>query len=204
MIVESVSVPAASSVISATRDSPAAPRRCGGTEPATSKSPLSVPSYAGLSSAAICMALPTRRTFEPGHAAAGPVADAVAPGLELRGRAGVQGRALDRRLVQHRAAADVRALSRHVILRHRELGRELWHAQPRRQVPQIDAVGAAAQIEGERAAGRGERDESLRRARAAVRRRAGVERDPATGEAAGRSDVPRLIARSRDRAAPET
>ena len=62
MMVESTSVPLASSVISAAA---VPPRRFGGIEPATSKSPLIVPSYAGLSSAAMRRALPVRRTFIP-------------------------------------------------------------------------------------------------------------------------------------------
>ena len=95
---------------------------------------------------------------------------------------------------------DVRALPRDVVLGDRQVGRQLRHAELRRQVAQVDAVGAAAQIERERAARRGQRDEPLRGRGAAVGRGPGVERDAAVREAAGGPDVARVVAGGRDRA----
>ncbi len=85
-----------------------------------------------------------------------------------------------------------------MVLRHRQVRRQLRRPGLRRQIAEVDAVGLAAQIEGERPARRRQGDDALRRRATAIGLRRGVEREAAVLERAARAHVTRLITGCRD------
>ncbi len=133
--------------------------------------------------------------IEAGDAAGGSIADRRRSEVEGGGGAVAERRPFDDGAVQRRRAVHGRPRTGDVIFGRRNLGRERRHAGRGRQLPQIDPVCPAGEVEGQRPPRRRRDDEAARGRGAAIGGGAAVERDARSGERAGDLDIARLVAR---------